>query len=199
MLDVGCGTGQHAVLLAAKGHAVTAIDLSPDMIRIARGKNSDVDFLAGDIALLPNSGFDFSYSLFNVINCLGSLDQLISFFRHIADRLNAGATFLVESWNPIAVIAVPPTVVERVYQSGDERIVRKVTPSADFFRQHLDLRYDIEVFGAEPGNDKRRGFSVTHELLLFTPLEIEYCLSQAGFANIAAHTALPDRGTGDGP
>ncbi|MDQ2653668.1 MAG: class I SAM-dependent methyltransferase [Chloroflexota bacterium] len=36
LLDAGCGSGQFALALAARGARVTGIDLSPEMIRLAR-------------------------------------------------------------------------------------------------------------------------------------------------------------------
>jgi 2-polyprenyl-3-methyl-5-hydroxy-6-metoxy-1,4-benzoquinol methylase len=49
ILDVGCGTGRHAINLATKGYKnITAVDLSPGMIRaakkVAKEKNVQVDF-----------------------------------------------------------------------------------------------------------------------------------------------------------
>jgi ubiquinone/menaquinone biosynthesis C-methylase UbiE len=38
VLDLGCGTGRHALWLAAKGAAVTALDFSPGMLEEARRK-----------------------------------------------------------------------------------------------------------------------------------------------------------------
>jgi SAM-dependent methyltransferase len=38
VLDLGCGTGVLARLLASNGHAVVAIDPDPDMVRVARAK-----------------------------------------------------------------------------------------------------------------------------------------------------------------
>src|ERR1035441_1947721 len=38
VLDVGCGTGEHALLAAARGFEATGIDASPKAIAIARDK-----------------------------------------------------------------------------------------------------------------------------------------------------------------
>jgi SAM-dependent methyltransferase len=192
VLDVGCGTGSHAALMAEKGYDVTAIDLSPDMIRIAASKSAAVKFKSGDVAEMPESGFHFCYSLFNVINCLDTIASLTTFFQAVAARLAPGGLFLVESWNPIAVIAAPPEVVERTYEYEDERIVRKVTPAPDFLHQRLDLRYDVDVYGTGDRQEKLKSFTVVHQLVLFTPLEIEYCLGRAGFGDVKIQTALPE-------
>ena len=38
VLDVGCGTGEHALYLAERGHAVVGVDLSPRAIELATTK-----------------------------------------------------------------------------------------------------------------------------------------------------------------
>ncbi len=58
ILDVGCGTGRHAINLATKGYKnITAVDLSPGLIRAAKetakGKNIQVDFRLCDARELP--------------------------------------------------------------------------------------------------------------------------------------------------
>jgi ubiquinone/menaquinone biosynthesis C-methylase UbiE len=58
ILDVGCGTGRHAINLATKGYKnITGIDLSPTMIKaaqaVAKEKNVPVDFRVGDARKLP--------------------------------------------------------------------------------------------------------------------------------------------------
>jgi SAM-dependent methyltransferase len=54
ILDLGCGTGSLAVLLAEMGHSVTGIDLSPRMIEQAREKarlhGVQIDLRVGDAA-----------------------------------------------------------------------------------------------------------------------------------------------------
>lgn len=57
ILDLGCGTGSLAVLLAEMGHAVTGIDLSPRMIEKAADKarrhGIELDLQVGDAASPP--------------------------------------------------------------------------------------------------------------------------------------------------
>ncbi len=52
ILDVGCGTGRHAVELAKRGYAVTGIDLSASQLGTAREKAATegvrVDFIQRD-------------------------------------------------------------------------------------------------------------------------------------------------------
>jgi SAM-dependent methyltransferase len=55
VLDLGCGTGSLSLLLASGGYRVTAVDLSPRMVELARRKlaGHDVRVLVGDAADLP--------------------------------------------------------------------------------------------------------------------------------------------------
>jgi malonyl-CoA O-methyltransferase len=52
VLDVGCGTGRHAVRLAAAGAVVTAVDFSPEMLAHARRKAGGlpVELIVHDLA-----------------------------------------------------------------------------------------------------------------------------------------------------
>ena len=73
-LDLGCGTGQIASVLAQRGHRVIGIDLSDAMLRVARGNCSGaVDLLVADGRRIPLE--DRSLDL-----CVAS-----KLFLHIAD------------------------------------------------------------------------------------------------------------------
>jgi ubiquinone/menaquinone biosynthesis C-methylase UbiE len=64
VLDVGCGTGFLALLLAQLGHKVTGIDLAPQMIELARQKAAqaelDIEFRVENAAELadPDETYD---------------------------------------------------------------------------------------------------------------------------------------------
>jgi SAM-dependent methyltransferase len=73
VLDVGCGTGTVAMLAAAKGARVTAVDPAGRLLDVARGEAEreglDIAFLPGEAASLPtpDAAFDAVLSNFAVI------------------------------------------------------------------------------------------------------------------------------------
>ncbi|MFC7326460.1 class I SAM-dependent methyltransferase [Marinactinospora rubrisoli] len=67
-LDVGCGDGLLARKLAARARTVTGIDISPEMIALARASaagHPGLTFIEGDFrtAGLPTGGYDFVCSV----------------------------------------------------------------------------------------------------------------------------------------
>ncbi|WP_226019064.1 metalloregulator ArsR/SmtB family transcription factor [Novosphingobium sp. FKTRR1] len=72
LLDVGTGTGRMAELFAAKAEQVTALDRSPEMLRLARTRlqhlpASKVELVQGDFAQLPFSAGSFDTVLFHQV------------------------------------------------------------------------------------------------------------------------------------
>ena len=67
-LEVGCGTGAFARQLAQRSQRVTALDLSSEMIRVARARSTPFDNLEFELAdamtwNFPRSHFDFICSI----------------------------------------------------------------------------------------------------------------------------------------
>jgi ubiquinone/menaquinone biosynthesis C-methylase UbiE len=63
VLEIGCGTGAFARQLAKRSESVLALDLSPEMIRLARERSrgfENIDFQVADVAAceLPSEEFD---------------------------------------------------------------------------------------------------------------------------------------------
>ncbi|MGF1650372.1 MAG: magnesium protoporphyrin IX methyltransferase [Hyphomicrobiaceae bacterium] len=88
VLDAGCGTGMLAVELAHRGAEVVAIDLSPNLISIARARTKDfgrgtVAFLSGDMLDPALGRFDHVVAMDSLIHykahdIVGALSQLAS-------------------------------------------------------------------------------------------------------------------------
>jgi 2-polyprenyl-3-methyl-5-hydroxy-6-metoxy-1,4-benzoquinol methylase len=71
-LDLGCGTGRHAVLLAGRFTRVDAIDLSLPMIEIAREKRSrpNITYRQADLLKTAGSGeYDLVLSVMTLSLC----------------------------------------------------------------------------------------------------------------------------------
>jgi magnesium-protoporphyrin O-methyltransferase len=89
ILDAGCGTGALAVEAAMRGASVVAIDLSPQLVAVARERlpsGIDVTFLSGDM-LDPELGmFDYvvamdsiiHYQTRDMINIIAGLSKMAS-------------------------------------------------------------------------------------------------------------------------
>src|SRR5262245_52484899 len=68
VLEVGCGTGSFARLVAGRADRVLALDVSPEMVRVARGRSADcpnIDFEVADVMIrsLPADQFDVVVSI----------------------------------------------------------------------------------------------------------------------------------------
>ena len=82
-LDLCCGTGDVAFVLAARGAEVTGMDFSRSMLKCAAERNSDanVDFQCGDALNtdLPDNNFDvvtMAYGLRNLSDFEGGLQEM---------------------------------------------------------------------------------------------------------------------------
>lgn len=92
VLELGCGTGSTALLLAGDVAHVTATDFSPGMIAIARQKPTDLtnlDFALHD-AVPPGADFD-AVLAFNLFHLLPDMEER---FRQIGAALPEGGLFI---------------------------------------------------------------------------------------------------------
>ncbi len=95
VLELGAGTGSNAVWLAGQGFNVTAMDISPTAIEIARGKAADagvgITFVVGDILKdkIPHGPFDlvFDRGCFHVFDMPEDRSALAEIIRN---QLNPG-------------------------------------------------------------------------------------------------------------
>lgn len=105
VLDLGCGTGRHALRLAGAGANVTAIDASPGMLAKARVKPgaARVRFIEHDLAgrlPLPDHAFD-------LVVCALVLDHvadLPSFFSECRRMARPGAKLLYSVMHPAMML-----------------------------------------------------------------------------------------------
>lgn len=91
VLEVACGTGNHSRLLVERGYDVTGVDISDDMLRIARSKvKHHAKFIRGDMRDLDSAvhgTFDAAVCLFSAISYNLSVPDLRRTIQGLYDHL----------------------------------------------------------------------------------------------------------------
>ncbi|GAB1418396.1 hypothetical protein MASR2M12_11610 [Bacteroidales bacterium] len=100
-LEIGCGTGKNTEWLLAKGQKITAIDLSEEMLTIAREKisNDNVQFLKVDI----NQDWTFTTEKFDLVVCslvLEHIENINRIFKLISEHLTKNGTVYIGELHP---------------------------------------------------------------------------------------------------
>jgi len=110
-LELGIGTGRVALPLAARGVAVSGIDLSEAMVARLRAKpgGDALPVAVGDVATATARGgpFALAYLVFNTIKNLTTQDEQVACFANVARQLRPGGRFVVEVSSP-ALRLLPP-------------------------------------------------------------------------------------------
>lgn len=81
VLDIGCGTGEDAARLIRAGIRVAAIDISPQMVALARNRAIDarvlpIERLNALNASFDKGSFDVAMSNFGALNCVERLENI---------------------------------------------------------------------------------------------------------------------------
>ena len=106
VLDVGCGTGNHALRLAKFGHKITGVDVSAGIIAQAKQKDrrGKVTFLMGDMkridkAVPANARFDAAICLGNAFQHLTTDRYVCAFLSRLRKMLRTGGLFVFDARN----------------------------------------------------------------------------------------------------
>lgn len=110
VLDLACGEGTFAVIMAQRGLKVTGVDASPEMLRFARKKAEEagvaVRFIEQDMrSLALAEKFDLVTCWYDSLNYLLEYDELAKTFSNVAQVLNLGGLFIFDM-NTIYTLAV---------------------------------------------------------------------------------------------
>lgn len=100
VLDLGCGTGRHALWLSAAGASVTAVDFSAGMLAEARRKlgAEDIRFVVHDLHEPLPFGAEFDLVVSGLV--LEHLHDLASFFHEAFRVLRPGGRAVVSAMHP---------------------------------------------------------------------------------------------------
>lgn len=184
ILDLGCGTGGHAMILAKRGYCVLGVDRSKEMLEIARRKASEanlsINFIEGDILDLSlQQKFDAVISMFAVMGYQITNKAISGVCKTAREHLSPGGIFLFDCWNGSAVLAERPAVrVKEVRINDKERIIRFTEPVLEIMTHVVETRFKMWKIREDRIDDETNEI---HFMRFLFPQEIKYFLEVAGF------------------
>jgi SAM-dependent methyltransferase len=175
VLDVACGTAEHARLLATThGFVVDGLDLDPQFVQIARKKHPAGQIVQADMGdfQLPQR-YDAIVCLFSSIGYLGTLDRVTCALRCFRQHLAPGGVIIVEPWFAPGILD-PNRVTSNIGETRDLRVER--TAHIEIAGAISRIHFDYVITDASGV----RKTSEIHELGLFTTEEMLQSFKAAG-------------------
>jgi len=187
ILDLGCGTGSHALILAKQGNKVTGVDLSDSMIKLAKEKarrtGIEVDFRQGDVRNIGlNKKFDIVLLMFNVIGYQITNQDLVSTLKTASRHLKKGGILIFDCWfGPAVLKQMPGSRKKIIKKSNREKLIKSSTSVLDILNQTVDIKYQVLRVLKGKVFDK---VNETHKIRFLFPQEIRYYLEEAGLQGL---------------
>ena len=117
VLDMACGSGRHAISFAQAGFDVTAIDLSENLLNVAKSnaekEKVNVDFILSDIRKFnPEKKFDLVLNLFTSLGYFEKDEENRGVIQKAFELMNSGGWFVLDYFNKNYILnnLIPITV-----------------------------------------------------------------------------------------
>jgi SAM-dependent methyltransferase len=191
LLDLGCGTGRHAIEFAERGYTILGIDRSGDMLARAQDQKAQLPsrvrsrlaYHHDDIrALRLDRRFDCVVALFHVVSYQTSNEDLIATLTTAKTHIQMDGVFVFDCWYGPGVLTDPPGVRLKRLQQGPSRLLRIAEPVLHFNQNLVDVRYSFIVAGG-PGECSE--FHETHTMRYYFAPELSLALEMTGFKLVA--------------
>jgi SAM-dependent methyltransferase len=133
VLDVGCGTGNWACMLAGRGYEVVAVDPAAASLEVARAKPGAqrVRWILGDVGSLPALAVDLATMTGNVSNVFLTQREWLATLAGVSSALRPGGCLVFESLDP----AGRPWLG----WNRESTYVRREAPDAGVFENWVEL------------------------------------------------------------
>jgi len=179
ILDVGCGTGGHSLLLAERGYDVSGVDLSSHMLSIAKAKANEkglnLKLKEGDARDFKfDEKFDAVVSMFAVMGYQVTNGDIDNAFKRVREHLKPGGLFVFDVWFGPAVLTDRPSDKVLIIDNGDEKIIRMTRPKLNVMNHTVDVNFTVM---RTKGSTIIENTEETHPMRFFFPQELEYFLN----------------------
>ncbi|WP_059171207.1 class I SAM-dependent methyltransferase [Bacillus sp. FJAT-27445] len=188
LLDLGCGTGELSIRLAKNGFNVTGVDLSADMLSVAKAKSEEagmsLPFYEQDMAELEMPGEYGVIGIFcDSLNYLRTVEDVKSTFVHSAKHLGSGGLLLFDVHS---IYKVANGFINQSFSlNGDS--VSYIWDSFDGDQPH-SVEHEISFFVLDDSDGRYDRFDELHYQRTYPIEEYSKLLEESGF-EIASITA----------
>jgi len=132
ILDLGCGTAGHGLILAERGYTITGVDRSPAMLKIAKqkakSKGVKLSLYKGDAQTfrLPKK-FDAAIAMFAVMGYQITPQVFLKALKRVRAHLVPGGLFTYDVWFGPAVVADLPKDRQKIMQDASGGLLMRET------------------------------------------------------------------------
>lgn len=192
IVDLGCGTGRLATMIAKKGYNVMGVDLSEEMLSIAHERIheegvSSVTLIQQDMRELQLPyRFGLMYSFCDCLNYITDEDELLQLFMRVRQHLEDGGVFLFDMHTPYKITEIfgrGPIV------DDDPEISYMWIPVVD--EKQLLVEHHIHFFVREQDEYYRR-FTEIHVQRAYPLHVIQELLNKANFELLSVTADFED-------
>jgi len=195
ILEIGCGTGNYTKILLERGYEVTAIDISGEMLEIAREKCS-TKFLEGDIRTIKiNDKFDCCLAMFAVMGYITKNRDIIKALINIREHLKPNGIFIFDVWNGLSVMRILPEQRIKKVEDDKVKIIRYAIPNLIAFEHICEVNYKLLILNKK--ENTYHEINEKHMMRYYFPQEIIYYLEESGFEVINISPFLNSKGKVD--
>lgn len=195
ILDLGCGTGSHAIPLAKRGYHVVGVDRSADMLSHARDKAGEVfptrtpdipAFVEGDVRTIDvGQQFDAVLMMFAVLGYQLTNEDVSAALGTVRKHLKTGGLFVCDVWYGPAVLAIRPSERVKVIPTSDGKLIRAASGTLDTYRHLCEVRYHLWRLS---DNRVVSETEESHQMRYFFPQELALFFSQTGLDLLEVRT-----------
>jgi len=140
ILDMTAGAGRHAINFARRGFNVTAVDLSKNLLKVAKQNASaydfQIDFVHSDIRKFePNDKFNLVLSLFTSIGYFDNDEENFELLRKAYHFLKPGGYFVLDYFNrdfleknlvPSSVETINGAEINQYRSIREKRVIKEI-------------------------------------------------------------------------
>lgn len=135
VLDIGCGTGvMFPHYIERKVSSITAVDLSPEMVKIAKSKFTDANVICDDA---ENVSFDRQFDVVMIYNAFPHFPNPEKLIENLAKTLKSGGRISIAH-------GMSKKELDEIHMKS-AGMVSNILPECEILAKMLESEFDVDI------------------------------------------------------